>query len=166
MCTSTDLLFVRATNKTNGSPYVKEINLDESFKRIVVRDDDHPVSIHIPLVLPPSHLELSLRLPPYLPPRPLGTPLQMVIHLGQLVNTAACDTTGLTLYTSDARDENHFNECPRVLAQMCKFLCVCYKTPGYMCMLHVRFESPVYGKWDLPTMISGIKQSWFQNNAF
>ena len=153
-----DARFISATVKDDGSPDAREINMDGTFKRVAYKDNIRPVPIEA--VKSPNHLELSLRLPFY-PPAPFLAPYKMVITL--LQTSVVCDTPGLTVYTIDVRDPEHFHECILLDTPQCEFICTCYK--DVLCTVYVRLEWPVFGKWDMPQEFTKINYTWAEDRA-
>ena len=139
------------------------VNVEDTFKRVAHRNNTTPTYIMADEIPARHHLELSIRMPPYQRPLPPLTPYQMVITLEQPPNYAVCDTPGLIVFTSDARDSKHFHQCPRMATPGCKFLCVCYKGSEISCKLYVRLEWPAFGKWDMPKYITMIKYTWLED---
>ena len=161
--TYTDPRFIRASIKRNGSPHSEEVNLDRTFESVVLKAHSDPRVINIPLLDPMYHLELYIRIPPRLPPRPRDNIVRMVIDLEQSLNTSMCDTPGLTLFTTDEHDGNNFHECTSLESRSCKFLCIGFNSQDSAGDLFMRMEMPVYGHWDMPSKIKGIKHSWLMN---
>ena len=73
-----------------------------------------------------------------------------------------CDTPGLTLFTTDGHDGNHFHECAALGSQSCQFLCKGSTNQDSAGVLFVRLEIPVYGHWGVPSEIKGIKHTWLK----
>ena len=162
---NTDPRFVGTTYKFDGSPHVEDDNLDDKFKHVALRRESAP-AIDIPSISPKRHLELRFRMPPYPDYQPFGTPIKMVITVDQPLNTTVCETPGLILFTNDKHDKDQFRECPIMEMHTCEFLCTCYPSLRHSCMLYVRIERPVYGKWGVPSKIKGIRHTWKENYNF
>ena len=151
-----DARFISATVKSDGSPDAKEIDMDVTFKKVAHKDNTRPIPIEA--VKSPNHLELSLRLP-FFPPAPSLAPYKMVITL--LQTSVVWDTPGLTIYTSDARDPEHFHECILLDTPQCDFLCICYK--DVLCTMYVRLEWPAFGNWGMPQDFTKIEYRWAEH---
>ena len=162
----TDPRLVGATTKAHGSPYAKEINMDEMFRMVAGKKTPSSSAVNVPQIPPGHHLEIKLRMPPFPQHTTRLTSYRMMIHLYQALNTSytsVCATPGLTVFTSVGHDRHHFNECPRIGTEACKFLCTCNRGTAAPCMLYMRLETPMYGYWDLPNQIKHIKYLWLKN---
>ena len=161
---STDTRFINATTKVNGDPEASEVNMNWALMRVSLRENSVPVaveSLHVPLK---HHLEISVRTPPY-PDKnwPGSTPYQIIINLEQPSNMTVCHTPGLTVFTSDPRDQNIYRQCLMLPTSRCKHMCTCYKySEVSSCKLFVRLEWPIFGNWEMPNEIVHINHNWLR----
>ena len=137
--------------------------MDETFYHVMNRYNTESIHVDAQIVPFRHHLEITLRIPPYPRHMPFLTPYQMAITLDQPQNNTVVATPGLTVFTSDARDPEHFQQCPRMATPYFEYMCTCFKSSDISCKLYVRLEWPFVGNWNMIETITTISYTWLED---